>query len=332
MRMLNVEIIKVAFLVVLNGLCYSSASAHFLSFGVLPPTIENHSLEKISEHVYTVIGPHDLPNSKTKGFMNNPSAILTNKGFVVVDPGSSAKIGREFLKKLKCISPQPVVAVFNTHVHGDHWLGNHGIRESYPGVPIYAHYHAIERLNAGEGQVWLDRFNGMTGGALTDTRITVPDKALKGGEAIKIGGITFKVHNPGKAHSNTDIMIEVVDDKVLFTGDIVMNEFMPYSAVPEDASFKGTIKALNDAINNDNIKIYVPGHGLPLEKNLLHTQIKFTQDLLASVKKYYLQGMADHEMRGLVEKDLEEYRTWSHFDELGKVIAHVYVEVEQDNF
>lgn len=330
--MFKANFIKLFLLVALNGFCYSSASAHFLSFGVLPPTIENHSLEKTSEHVYTIIGPHEWPNKKTNGFMNNPSAILTSDGFVVVDPGSSARVGREFLKKLKCISPQPVVAVFNTHAHGDHWLGNYGIRESYPNVPIYAHYHAIERLNAGEGQVWLDRFNGMTQGALSDTRITVPNKALKGGEVIKIGGITFKIHDPGKAHSDTDIMIEVVDEKVLFTGDIVMNGFMPYSAMPEDASFKGTIKALNDAINYDNVKIYVPGHGLPVERNALYTQIKFTEDLLASVKKYYTQGLAVHEMKDLVEKDMGEYRTWSHFDELGKVIAHVYTEVEQDNF
>lgn len=330
--MLNVNVIRWVFLFVMNGFCYSSASAHYLSFGVLPPTIENHSLEKVSEHVYTVIGPHDWPNKKSQGFMNNPSAILTNEGFVVVDPGSGANIGREFLKKLKCISSKPVVAVFNTHLHGDHWLGNHGIRESYPNVPIYAHSRAIERLSSGEGKVWFDRFNGMTEGVIADTRITLPDKPLKGGELIKIGGITFKIHHPGKAHSDTDIMIEVVNDKVLLTGDIVMVGFMPYSAIPEDASFKGTIKALNDAINNDNIKIYVPGHGLPVERDSLYTQIKFTQDLLASVKKYYLQGLQAHEMKDLVAKDLEEYRTWSHFDELGKVLAHVYAEVEEDNF
>jgi hypothetical protein len=61
-------------------------------------------------------------------------------------------------------------------------------------------------------------------------------------------------------------------------------------------------------------------------------QIKFTEDLLASVKKYFLQGLQAHEMTARVEKDLQEYRNWDHFDELGKVISHAYVEVEQDNF
>lgn len=333
-QMFNANILKLAFLLVLNSFYCASASAHFLSFGVLPPTIENYSLEKISKHIYTVIGPNDFPNPKTRGFMNNPAAILTDEGFVIVDPGSGANIGREFLKKLKCISSKPVIAIFDTHVHGDHWLGNQGIRESYPDVPIYAHYRAIERLNAGEAKVWFDRFNRMTEGAIsdTDTRIALPNKPLKGDETIKIGDLTFKFYHPEKAHSNTDMMIEVVEDKVMFTGDVVMNEYMPYSAVPEDASFKGTIKALQTALDNDNVKIYVPGHGLPIDKDALHLQIKFTQDLIASVKKYYLQGLQAHEMKDLVAKDMEEYRNWSHFDELGKVIAYVYSEVEEDNF
>jgi glyoxylase-like metal-dependent hydrolase (beta-lactamase superfamily II) len=34
------------------------------------------------------------------------------------------------------ITNKPIVAVFNTHVHGDHWLGNQAIVERYPAVKI----------------------------------------------------------------------------------------------------------------------------------------------------------------------------------------------------
>jgi len=339
------NIMKLVLLLMFNSVFYSSAnaestdrpaeSAHVSFMGSLtdlPPTIENYPLERLSERVYVVIGPHDWPNKKTKGFMNNPAAILTDEGFVIVDPGSSADIGRGFLEKLRCVSAKPVVAVFNTHLHGDHFLGNQGIRDAYPGVPIYAHQRTIERLQAGEAQEWLDRFNGMTEGALADTRIALPDQALKGGEVIKMGGVTLKIHHPGHAHSDTDIMIEVVEDKLMFMGDISMNKFMPYSAMPQDASFKGTADALKAAIDNAAIEVYVPGHGYPEDKTSMATQIRFTEDLLASIKKYYLQGMQAHEMTARVEKELQAYRNWYHFDELGKVISHAYVEVEQDNF
>jgi ribonuclease BN (tRNA processing enzyme) len=45
------------------------------------------------------------------------------------------------------ITNKPIVAVFNTHVHGDHWLGNQAIVERYPAVKIYAHPNMIEQAN-----------------------------------------------------------------------------------------------------------------------------------------------------------------------------------------
>lgn len=332
-QMHKANLVKLALLLLFNSFFHSSASAQFLGgLTDLPPTIENYPLQRLSERVYVVIGPHDWPNKKTKGFMNNPAAILTDAGFVIVDPGSSADVGRGFLEKLKCVSDKPVVAVFNTHLHGDHFLGNQGIRDAYSEVPIYAHQRTIDRLRSGEAQEWHDRFNGMTEGALASTRIAIPDKALKGGETMQIGGITLKIHHPGHAHSDTDLMIEVVEDKLMFMGDISMNKFMPYSAMPQDASFKGTASALRAAIDNTGVETYVPGHGYPEDKKSMAIQINFTEDLLASVKKYFLQGMQAHEMTAWVEKDMEAYRTWDHFDELGKVIAHAYVEVEDEHF
>ena len=41
--------------------------------------------------------------------------------------------------------------MFNTHVHGDHWLGNDAIRKDYPKAKIYAHPKARSAIAAGEG-------------------------------------------------------------------------------------------------------------------------------------------------------------------------------------
>ena len=110
-----------------------------------PSSIEHYPLDRVSKHIYVVHGTQELPSPQSRGFMNNPAAILTNNGIVIVDPGSSVEIGKQLLKKVRKVSDKPVIAVFNTHVHGDHWLGNHGVREVYPKVPIYAHVRMIER-------------------------------------------------------------------------------------------------------------------------------------------------------------------------------------------
>ena len=105
----------------------------------IPTSIEHYQLDRLNHRILIVHGPQALPNATTRGFMNNPAAILTNKGMIVIDPGSSVEIGKQFLEKLHTQTNKPVIAVFNTHVHGDHWLGNQAIRQAFPDVPIYAH-------------------------------------------------------------------------------------------------------------------------------------------------------------------------------------------------
>ena len=97
----------------------------------LPSSLEHYPLDQVSKHIYVVHGTQELPSPESRGFMNNPSAIFTENGVIIVDPGSSVEIGKQLLEKLRDVSDKPVIAVFNTHVHGDHWLGNHGIREVY---------------------------------------------------------------------------------------------------------------------------------------------------------------------------------------------------------
>ena len=116
---------------------------------VAPFSFEHFPLDRVSRHIYVVHGPLAHPNPENRGFMNNPAAILTRNGVIIVDPGSSREIGKQLLRKVRKVSDKPVIAVFNTHVHGDHWLGNHGIREVYHKVPVYAHERMIERVSGG---------------------------------------------------------------------------------------------------------------------------------------------------------------------------------------
>jgi len=110
-------------------------------------------LARITERVYVLHGPNEEPEVHNKGFMNNPAFVITNKGVVVVDPGSSVQVGNMLLEKMAAVTKEPVVAVFNTHIHGDHWLGNDAIRRAYPQAVIYAHEGMIAAAPE-QGAVW----------------------------------------------------------------------------------------------------------------------------------------------------------------------------------
>ena len=89
--------------------------------------------EQVSPGVYVIHGPTELPSPSNQGFMNNPAFIVNDAGVVVIDPGSSVQVGEMVLARIEKITDKPILAVFNSHIHGDHWLGNQAIRARYPG-------------------------------------------------------------------------------------------------------------------------------------------------------------------------------------------------------
>jgi len=180
---------------------------------------KDYPLSRLSENVYVIHGPNEEVSRENQAFRNNPVIVLTSKGAVVVDPGSSVYIGEMVVNKVKSLTDKPIVAVFNTHGHGDHWLGNHGIKKHFPNVVIYSHENMIQAIAAGDGDTWIDAINKRSEGAIEGTKVVAPNTAVKNGERIQVGGLTFRVYFTGKAHSDNDIMLELVEEKVFIFGD-----------------------------------------------------------------------------------------------------------------
>lgn len=291
--------------------------------------ISGYPLKKIANNTYVVHGPLEYPNKKNKGFMNNPGFVVTSNGVVVIDPGSSVQVGRMLIKKIETVTKNPVTHVLNTHIHGDHWLGNQAFAEAYPDVIIMAHSEMIKRAKAGAADQWVSLMSKSTGGATNGTRAVIPNKTVKDEQVFKIGGIEFRIHAPEKAHSFTDIMIEVVEERVVFLGDNVLFKRLPRM---DDASFKGNIKACQIALKLD-AKTYVPGHGISGGKEIVVPFMNYLKIINAEVAKYYEAGMTDFEMKPKILLKLEKYFKWSGFhDEMGKHISLAVLEYERDAF
>ena len=116
-------------------------------------------------------GPTELPSPSNQGFMNNPAFVVTDEGVVVIDPGSSVQVGEMVLARIEKVTDKPILAVFNSHIHGDHWLGNQAIRAKYPDVPIYGHERVPPKVEAGAGTEWVDLMLSMTEKATAGTGV-----------------------------------------------------------------------------------------------------------------------------------------------------------------
>lgn len=285
--------------------------------------------EQIAPGVYVIHGPTELPSPSNQGFMNNPAFIVTDAGVVVIDPGSSVQVGEMVLARIGRITDKPVLAVFNTHVHGDHWLGNQAVRARYPDVPIYGHERVGPKVLAGAGAEWVQLMLRLTDNATAGTDIVKPDHPVVDGDTLSIGGLTYQVMNNDKAHTDTDIMLHVPELGLVFLGD---NAGHGRILRLEGGSFSGNITALENALAT-GATVFVPGHGPSGGPEVAQRYRDYLDTLYATVRQGFDDGLADFEIRPLLMPRLEPWQQWAGFDiELGRHISGAYLEAEAAAF
>jgi len=289
--------------------------------------MDKYEAQQIAPHTWAVFGPTSQPNVENKGFMNNPVFVITNKSVVVIDPGSSVHAGRALLEKIKVLTDRPVTHVFNSHIHGDHWLGNQAFQEANPDVQIYAHPKMIEEAKAGEAESWIKLMLTLTEGATKGTKAVYPTDALKNGQKVVIDDITIKSHLSEFAHTKTDAMFEILEDKVLITGDNSFNNRMPRL---DDGSYIGNMKAMDTGLALD-VKVVVPGHGPSGGKEILSNFRDFLSTIYDTSKKLLEDDMESFEMKPIIVKKMEKFTKWENFDEsIGKLISIAVLEAENE--
>lgn len=294
-----------------------------------PPLKAKYAAKKVADAVFVIHGPKGVPSPENQGFMNNPAFIITDEGVVVIDPGSSVQVGDMVLAQIRKITDKPVVAVFDTHVHGDHWLGNQAIVEAYPNVKIYAHPKMMERVEKGAGAQWLDVMMDMTKGATAGTKVVSANSPVDEGSVITIGGVAFHILHDGKSHTDNDIMLHLPAKGVIFLGD---NAGYGRMLRLNDGSFQGNIKNLNRALASA-AKVFVPGHGPTGGPEAATEYRDYLQTVYDGVKEYFEEDLSDFEIKPKLLPRLARWKDWTDFDSLmGSHVSLAYLEVEAAEF
>lgn len=309
-------------LYLLGACCLAAQQVYALEWPDIQPM-------QIGPHTYVIEhGPHDEDPGISHGFHNNPGFVVTEIGVVVIDTGSSYEIGKMILRKIAGVTSKPITHIFTTHFHGDHWLANQALVEAYPEVRTIAHPELIALLQAGEDKFWVDLFAERLGDDFAGTEAVIPNTPAEDGE-YEIGGVTFRVMLFDKAHTATDLMVYVVEEGVLFTGDIVNNQHLSFMG---HGNFGGAYEATREALAT-NAHHVVVGHGRSGKMSLVEEFGGLYDDLRSVVGKYHEQGMMDFEMKPKVVAELHEYRHWHAFDrQIGPYISQMVLELERESF
>lgn len=294
-----------------------------------PPLKAAYQAKRVADDVFVIHGPKGVPSPENQGFMNNPAFVVTAEGVAVIDPGSSVQVGEMVLSQIRKVTDKPVVAVFDTHVHGDHWLGNQAIFEAFPKVRIYAHPKMMERVEKGAGAQWLDVMMDMTKGATAGTRVVSANSPVDEGGLIRIGGVEFHVLHDGKSHTDNDIMIHLPAKGVIFLGD---NAGYGRMLRLNDGSFQGNIRNLNRALAT-GAKVFVPGHGPTGGPEAATEYRDYLQTVYDGVKEFFEEDLSDFEIKPKLLPRLARWKGWTDFDSLvGSHVSLAYLEVEAAEF
>ena len=174
-------------------------------------------------------------------FMTNSYIVgcpITGKA-MVIDPGDS---GEEIVDEANSLKLKPTLIVA-THTHMDH-IGDVERVRKLTGAKFAVHESAKEKPPV-EG--WFFGF-----------KFPEPDIALRDGDVIKIGELSFQVlHTPG--HSRCGISL--YGHGVVFTGDALFNMSIGRTDLP-GASSRELIKSIKEKLMTlPEDTIVLPGHG-----------------------------------------------------------------------
>jgi len=287
------------------------------------------SFKKLNSNVYVMHGPVMEPSVENKGFMNNPAVIESKNGLIVIDPGGNYNIGVEVLKEIEKVSKKPILAVIDTHKHGDHWFANLAILKKYPTVKIYAHPQMIKEVKNGEADKWYDILDRLSHNLKGTKPYAFPNSEVTDGQIIEVDGEKFKIIHPKKTHTDTDIVVEHINSNTIFLGDNVMRGRL--GSFDSSSSIFGNIELLEKLKKDTNAKLYVPGHGVSgTKKEVIEPYLTYLRTLIKYAKKAYNADEEAYIVKDEMLKELKDYSSWDAFSrQSSKHLQKAYLEVEE---
>jgi glyoxylase-like metal-dependent hydrolase (beta-lactamase superfamily II) len=236
-------------------------------------------LQQVAPNAYYVQGVSALGSPANRNFISNAGFVVTDDSVVVIDALGSPALARELVEKIRGVTPKPISHVLVTHYHADHIYGLQ-VFEAL-GAKIVANALAREYIQSETAQLrleasrkdlapWIDQSTRMVAASQWISDDT---------QTLRIGGTDFVLQHMGPAHAPEDTAVFLPQGGVLFIGDVVFRNRIPYVG---QADSRHWIAAL-DSLLQLPVKVMVPGHG-PASSNP-KPDMQLTRDYLVFLRE-----------------------------------------------
>jgi glyoxylase-like metal-dependent hydrolase (beta-lactamase superfamily II) len=217
----------------------------------------------------------------------NSWIIESANGIVIIDTQRTLSEAKNALDEIRKIN-KPILGVIITHPHPDHIGGTAILLNGTINVPIYATQSVFDIMKNDTGGLiaLAKRFHGND----YADQVVLPNRIINSGGRITIDGIIYSLKDIGPGEAGDMTLIYLPSQKLLFTGDVVNNEMIPFLAEGHSLDWVKQLEHIKQ--NYSDTKVLYPGHGQSgPAKKLLDRQLNYINTFRSLVKQE-LQSIA----------------------------------------
>jgi glyoxylase-like metal-dependent hydrolase (beta-lactamase superfamily II) len=271
----------------------------------------NFELVKLADGVYGCIHKFGGRAICNVGIVDNGQETMVFDTFL--DPG----VATELIDVAEQLGLSPIKYVVNSHAHNDHIRGNQVFAgdvkiistnrtaqlinawepEEIAAEKEYApqrlaHYDSLYKAYTGDttAREYLDilmwkPYYEVLAESHNVIRTRLPEIFVDDEQSFDGPKRRLQLITKGAGHTESDLVLYLPDDKILFSGDLVFNECHPYLA---HGSLTG-LKNWLDFIDDLDVETVVPGHGPVGPKEVITTMKSYVhtiEELASEMHKY----------------------------------------------
>ena len=130
--------------------------------------------------------------------------VVTKDGVIATDPIAYGRPtgGQQYVDEIKKVTDKPIKYLIYSHHHYDHIAGGKAFKDA--GAKIIAHKNVKAHL-----------------APLADPNTVLPDESFDGNKTIKLGGTTLELTYLGVNHSDSNIVMRLPKEKIVFVVDTI---------------------------------------------------------------------------------------------------------------